>query len=132
MMEAFGQDGLVQVDVARKVGARAEQVNRWARGEEVPSERYLPLLPGALGVSGHWLLTGDGPREQQRVAPREEVEARLQIIQRLADLDVPLDATLAPTGDAAKHRVGDLVLGPPGEGRGETPQPSPERKAGGG
>ena len=62
---AIRESGVPQVDIVKATGADKSRVSRWANPDpkqgEMPSEDYLPLLPGILKVNGHWLLTGDGP-----------------------------------------------------------------------
>lgn len=62
--------------LAERMSADGERVyssvtNKWRDGA-MPSGEYLLRLPGALGVDGHWLLTGDG--SMQRTPPTEAQE----------------------------------------------------------
>lgn len=52
-----------QADLARDVGVGVATVSEWFTRGRVPNGDVMLRLPGALKVSGHWLLTGEGPRE---------------------------------------------------------------------
>lgn len=52
-----------QADLARELGVGVATVSEWFTRGRVPNGDVMLRLPHALGVSGHWLLTGEGPRE---------------------------------------------------------------------
>ena len=45
---------------ARRVGVNEPQLSRWLSGSREPGAAHLRKLVSALGISGHWLLTGEG------------------------------------------------------------------------
>jgi len=51
---------LIQEDLARKLGVRANQVSRWECGREAPGRLRLLKLETVLGVPVAWLMTGAG------------------------------------------------------------------------
>jgi len=51
---------LDQRGLARKIKASSGVVYGWMEEGILPAGKYMILLPAALGVSGHYLLTGDG------------------------------------------------------------------------
>ena len=82
---AIAASRLDQQQIEVEINAGAGQLSRW-KGGTAPSLEYLARLPSALGVSGHWLLTGQG---DMRV-PAVSDAARLQVIGEIAD------GTIAP------------------------------------
>lgn len=83
--------------IAEKLGVKPERLSNWKK-KEVPLT-YLPLLPEAFGINGHWLLTGKGdklalPGEADQLVeairlvldPAEaEAEERLEMVEYLRD-----------------------------------------------
>jgi len=51
-----------QAELARRVGASSATVSDWFSKLALPEGAKMLLLPRVLKVSGHWLLTGHGPR----------------------------------------------------------------------
>ena len=45
---------------ARRAGVNQPQLSRWLSGSREPGAANLRKLVSALGISGHWLLTGEG------------------------------------------------------------------------
>lgn len=68
---ALAIDGRDQADIERLAGIAAGQLSRW-KGATKPDADSLGKVVRALGVSGHWLLTGEG--EMRPTAPSEEVQ----------------------------------------------------------
>jgi len=58
--------GMSQADLARELAVGVATVSEWFTRGRVPNGDVLLRLPHALGVNGHWLLTGEGPRELER------------------------------------------------------------------
>ena len=103
VVEAIDSCGRQQAQIARDTGADPARVSRWANPDpkqgEVPGWKYLPRLPGALGVSGHWLLTNEGPMRR----PHGEEALHLQVIGRIVDGEIDAGtlralATQSPEG----------------------------------
>lgn len=57
-----------QADLARELGVGVATVSEWFTRGRVPNGDVMLRLPHALGVNGHWLLTGEGPRDVERRA----------------------------------------------------------------
>jgi transcriptional regulator with XRE-family HTH domain len=57
---AIKLSGLTQTAVALRLGTAAARISEWSNGHSTPDYKYLSRLPEALGVSGHWLITGHG------------------------------------------------------------------------
>jgi transcriptional regulator with XRE-family HTH domain len=55
--------GMSQADLARGLGIGVATVSEWFTRGRVPNGDVMLRLPAALQVSGHWLLTGEGPRD---------------------------------------------------------------------
>lgn len=81
---ALKRAGLNQDGFAEKLGAGQSTVNAWLRGRSLPEGKYLVQMPRMLGVSGHWLLTGEPPEtvsgqggELAVAAVKEELRRRV-------------------------------------------------------
>ena len=56
---------------AKRAGVTGPELSRWLSGSREPGAAHLRKLVRALGISGHWLLTGDGTMyDVPRVAVR--------------------------------------------------------------
>lgn len=63
LREAIDARGITQAELARRLGVSAATISEWLTRGRVPSVEAVLFLPSALGVSGHWLLSGEGPRD---------------------------------------------------------------------
>lgn len=63
LREALQLRGLSQADLARRIGVGEATVSEWLTRGRAPLGDVMLLLPEVLDVNGHWLLTGNGPRE---------------------------------------------------------------------
>lgn len=54
---------MTQADLARELGVGVATVSEWFTRGRVPNGDVMLRLPHALEINGHWLLTGEGPRE---------------------------------------------------------------------
>lgn len=61
--------GINQVELGRLMGKGQTSVQPWVTGKSAPSADSLVKLCSALGISGHWLLTGEGPVEAPGTEP---------------------------------------------------------------
>jgi transcriptional regulator with XRE-family HTH domain len=55
-----------QADLARELGVGVATVSEWFTRGRVPNGDVLLRLPHVLRINGHWLLTGEGPRDLER------------------------------------------------------------------
>lgn len=80
-MRGLSQNGLA--DRLSEGGTRvyASAVGGWLKGA-LPSGETMLRLPSALGVDGHWLLTGEG---QMRRIPLTLIQAALDQITAVVD-----------------------------------------------
>lgn len=62
-IQAHDESGLGQSVLAKAVGVSQSQISEWRDGT-IPRGEALLRLPAALGVNGHWLLTGNGPKRE--------------------------------------------------------------------
>lgn len=60
--EAVAASGLTHERLAEILDVREATISEWANGRRSPRLEHLERLPAVLGVSGHWLLTGQGER----------------------------------------------------------------------
>ena len=51
--------GFDQAKLSAKIDVASRTLQRWEKGEQVPDSLYLMRLSKALGVTNHWLLTGE-------------------------------------------------------------------------
>lgn len=58
--------GMTQADLARELGVGVATVSEWFTRGRVPNGDAVLRLPHTLAVNGHWLLTGEGPRDIKR------------------------------------------------------------------
>jgi transcriptional regulator with XRE-family HTH domain len=105
----IGKKRRTQADFARLIGTGQQTVQPWVaeKGKQVtPDGDSLANIAEALGINGHWLLTGDGSRAAPGVAEiepyrqaRDEVEAELR--QRVLRA---VTAALLPTDEVSGRR----------------------------
>lgn len=96
--------GLDQTALGRLIGAPQQVVSSWMRDEALPAGKSMVRLPAALGLSGHWLLTGEQPMHPPEVS--EQARERLAIRTAGAVLLNALGkavADLAPISPAANE-----------------------------
>lgn len=63
-----------QPDFATRLGVDKNTIGRYERDERQPDAEFLSKLC-ALGYSGHWLITGEGPQMAAASTPAPGVEA---------------------------------------------------------
>lgn len=84
-------------ELARKLGVNQPTVTAWfTKGAEAKATQ-IAAIPEALGISGHWLLTGEGSMEDSP----EEAERLLGQIRRL--LAAPSDRLRAAHRNAKRR-----------------------------
>ena len=66
LRQCLDDRGMSQADLARGLGVGVATVSEWFTRGRVPNGDVMLRLPSTLGVSGHWLLTGEGPRDLER------------------------------------------------------------------
>jgi transcriptional regulator with XRE-family HTH domain len=115
VLALISERGETLADLARDLGVPHATVLKWSGGS-VPGGDLLAKLPKALGVSGHWLLTGEGPADApgaredlsraRRVAAAEErgriLSAMREAIERIEGPD-GLAAVQDVTADLQKR-----------------------------
>lgn len=64
-----------QNQVAREVGASSSVASAWLDldNDVLPGGKFLMRLPKALGVNGHWLITGEGSWHPLPTSGRRDV-----------------------------------------------------------
>ncbi len=63
LRSAIDGSRLSQRELADRLGCNASTVTEWFARGSMPKGHILMYLPRILGVSGTWLLSGDGPHE---------------------------------------------------------------------
>lgn len=78
-LKSLVDDGFLSVaDLAKGLGVSSGTVSNWLNGNRIMSGGFIALLPAATGLSGHWLLTEQGPIEQpgkEAIRPYEVAKA---------------------------------------------------------
>ena len=62
MMAVIREQGVTQADLVRSTGATSPTVTDWFNRGAVPDAEKLARVAKTLRISGHWLLTGNGPK----------------------------------------------------------------------
>lgn len=65
LRQVLGDRAMSQAELARELGVGVATVSEWFTRGRVPSGDVMLRLPHVLLVNGHWLLTGEGPREPE-------------------------------------------------------------------
>ena len=80
-----------QEKLGKLVGKGRSAVNDWETDKTLPEGTVMVKLPSVLGVSGHWLLTGDGPMTISAESERDQaLDAIVDIVRQLGR-DDPID-----------------------------------------
>lgn len=66
LRQCLDDRSMSQADLARELGVGVATVSEWFTRGRVPNGDVMLRLPSTLHVSGHWLLTGEGPRDLER------------------------------------------------------------------
>jgi transcriptional regulator with XRE-family HTH domain len=91
LRQCLDDRGMSQADLARDLGVGVATVSEWFTRGRVPNGDVMLRLPSTLQVSGHWLLTGEGPRDVER---RRGVDPYLRGVQdALAHVSKSLEET---------------------------------------
>lgn len=102
------QRGETLADLARGMGVPHGTVQRWSKGTE-PKADLLAAAVRHLKISGHWVLTGEGPMERPGFEP---------------DVDRAIRAAVAVAVAEALDGVGQALRVAEGEAQGRAPRPS--------
>jgi transcriptional regulator with XRE-family HTH domain len=87
LANAMKRRGLTENSLADKLSGYGERVyasavNNWVKKGSLPSGKMMILLPDALDVDGHWLLTGEGAMER---LPPDSAAVALAVIEGVVD-----------------------------------------------
>ncbi len=61
---AMSDEGIKQVELARRSGESTSTISNYVRGEKLPSAASLIAVSNALNVEPEWLLLGSGNKQQ--------------------------------------------------------------------
>ncbi|MCU1499450.1 MAG: helix-turn-helix protein [Acidimicrobiales bacterium] len=79
--------GLVQADLAKRVGVSQQTVSKWITGETLPRPKLVPLLEEAIGVEsgelGRFLFGGPNGSSRSLVVPKSDLSALSRKLSRL-------------------------------------------------
>lgn len=87
--------GLTQKAVADLLETGQGTVQPWFKGEKLPSAEMMLRLPAALGVSGHYLLTGEMPIEPPGEVAESDHVSRVEATAAIARLEQEIAQSLA-------------------------------------
>lgn len=76
LREAMAVSEMTQAELARGVDASSATISEWFSKKALPEGAKMLLLPVVLKTSGHWLLTGRGPRTPPEMGDASSVLAR--------------------------------------------------------
>ncbi|MBA4159362.1 MAG: helix-turn-helix transcriptional regulator [Gemmatimonadetes bacterium] len=104
LRQCLDDRGMSQADLARELGVGVATVSEWFTRGRVPNGDVMLRLPEALRVNGHWLLTGEGPRERERRGGEDPYlrgarDAIARVSQSLADVSRRFGAEPLPPRD---------------------------------
>ena len=106
LKQAIGACSLEKQQIAERVGLRRPgTLSTWlVDGPDfaIPRGQQMLRLPGVLGVSGHWLLTGEGPMRGG------EDGLRLQVIRQIVDGTIDDDKAHRLAVGADDHGTDEL------------------------
>jgi transcriptional regulator with XRE-family HTH domain len=108
LLHAMSVRGTSQSELARRIGVKQGTIQKWTQGSE-PGAQLLSRVPGALNISGHWLLTGDGAME----APGER-----------QDLEAVREEGVAYAARAIEERILAAIKAATEELQGRAPRPT--------
>jgi transcriptional regulator with XRE-family HTH domain len=113
---------LTQRDIAT-AGVTAQYISRVERGERIPSVKALRKLAGNLGVTAHYLETGEEiPEVQLRALRIDDLELALRLGEPTGELEEDLRALLKDAVEGGDRRTATrarLALGEIAAHRGE-------------
>jgi transcriptional regulator with XRE-family HTH domain len=100
LREALERAGIGQAELAKSVGTGQGTVSAWlaTHRPDVPTARFFLELPAALDVSGHWLLTGEGPMAPPTASEGDTYRRGVEEGLRQARVRVAEALRPAPTG----------------------------------
>lgn len=114
---AFQRWGGSQSELAAKVGTAKGTVSDWFNPKKdaiVPDGERMAKLPAVLGVSGHWLLTGEGPTVPGGDGAIKRAEAAgatkiLTELQRVVEQLRVVHASEIVGGELSSQRVAQVI-----------------------
>jgi transcriptional regulator with XRE-family HTH domain len=102
---ALFEDGRDQKELEGLATIGEGQLSRWKRGV-TPQMDGLARLLGVLGVSGHWLLTGEGSPE----LPTGDEAVRLRVIGRIVNGEVDARLLEATDRPGSTQEIADALI----------------------
>lgn len=84
LRRALSLRGMTQSELARTIGVRQATISQWFSSESPaqPKAEQMIKLPGALGVNGHWLLTGEGTMDDRPTEAQMVLEGIRQLLEQ--------------------------------------------------
>ena len=93
-----------QSELAKRLGTKQSTVHGWVKQGVPPTADLLAKVPAALGINGHWLLTGEGKMDPPAVALDLEAERAAAVAAFAAKLGEALAGTIREvTASASGH-----------------------------
>jgi transcriptional regulator with XRE-family HTH domain len=101
LRQVLDDRAMSQADLARELNVGVATVSEWFTRGRVPNGDVMLRLPAALRVNGHWLLTGEGPRERDATPGGDPYRRGAE--DALARMAKALDEVARRFGPSAAH-----------------------------
>lgn len=95
--------GLTQVQLAAKLGVKADTVDAWENDRREPRANRLQMLTGLLGVSLGWLLTGVGEGPDELTDPETTPEDVKDLLIEMRELQTQIMTATIKLADLEKR-----------------------------
>ena len=99
----FKEKKLVKSHVARKLGKKQENINRWLNGKHAPdAEAIVSIIKVFPSLNARWYLTGEGEMESEFQALHEHEKF---VVECFRNIEIDLEFNRSP----AERLAGDLL-----------------------
>lgn len=98
LAEAMRAKGLIQRDLATRLGVAESTITGWLRYGALPDAEVLFDIPEALGISLDWLLTGRGDQKPAKDGTGPDAEYLRGARAALSDVEVEFGKVLEELG----------------------------------
>nr|PZN59215.1 MAG: hypothetical protein DIU58_18270 [Sphaerobacter thermophilus] len=112
--EALQAAGITKAELARRLAKSPSAISEWWTKQAMPEGETILRLPEALSVSGHWLLTGEGPMERPRADGEDPYRQGAEMVidtlfQRMVEIAERIGVEWPKARDASKDEPGSKL-----------------------